>query len=81
MTKTEWYPAGVKPMRVGVYERMITANDTGIVKMFHHSFAKWDGKCWRTGGGSVAFANGMRVSSVYQDAGFKWRGLAKPESR
>ena len=65
MAKTPWYPAHIKPVRIGWYE--IGCDDTqDVVMMF------WDGGLlWWTGrdGG---------VSCGPLVPGDKWRGLTKP---
>ena len=59
---TPWYPADIKPVRVGKYQVKCA------VKYFHEYFyAYWDGKQWVDG------LNQYRL--IYQDR--EWRGLTK----
>lgn len=65
---TEWYPASVKPLRVGVYETDFLTRAG--------NFAYWDGKLWGNSKSSPRAANMRRSPSPVQDKG--WRGLKEP---
>lgn len=67
--RTGWYPASIKPVRVGVYQRDMQDSGNG-----EYSF--WDGESWGGWGNSIEIAarNAGSKSSV-QDA--NWRGLAQ----
>lgn len=65
MTKTPWYPAHIKPVRVGWYEVISSVVPEGEM-MF------WDGGLlWWTGRGGGVFCGPLVP-------GDKWRGLTKP---
>lgn len=65
---TDWFPAGVKPAQVGVYQRQVPP---GVADYSH-----WDGTCWRHGALSKDEAARRKDwgGSSYQD--FDWRGLS-----
>lgn len=71
---TEWFPANVKPVHVGVYQG----------EMDHHCpkwYRFWDGKDWYVGdrwpdGAEREFANGNKVGQPY--GSLLWRGLSHP---
>lgn len=73
MKTTDWFPADIKPVHVGVYEtKSPVFNQPG-------RFSFWSGKKW-----SAAFfdrfaaRNHADISTRFQER--KWRGLAeKPE--
>jgi hypothetical protein len=69
---TPWFPADVKPVRVGVYERDDSATDlgNGHAAYSHWSGSKWGHLCeWTNQAGEFT-----SLISEYQD--LPWRGLA-----
>ncbi|MGY6240573.1 hypothetical protein ACW910_24325 (plasmid) [Burkholderia ambifaria] len=40
MKKTPWFPAEIKPIRIGIYQ---------VRKSFGHCWARWDGRAWSHG--------------------------------
>jgi hypothetical protein len=71
MKKTEWFPANVKPVRVGVYR---------VEKSFGVVWAHWNGKSWSHG---CTQRNVPADVAWFYDQAYpviEWRGLAeKPE--
>lgn len=67
MKLTEWYPADVKPVRVGVYERDFGAGSTG--------FSKWTGTAWMFRGVTPDVAGEHTLWKSAND--LPWRGLAE----
>lgn len=72
MKLTEWFPADVKPVRVGYYE----VRNTGLPSkrsryyLIGRPSRYWDGKIWR------AWATGP--ASVFGQRGMhEWRGIKK----
>lgn len=65
---TPWFPADVKPARVGVYERQ-GSRDT-------YPFSYWDGKRWLLSGETPEAAARHHDSASYRQ-NLPWRGLAK----
>lgn len=63
---TPWFPAGVKPVHVGVYE---TKRDNCKF------FSKWDGKKWLMDCRTPERAKAQSYGSEYQDR--QWRGVLK----
>lgn len=64
---TDWFPADVKPVHIGVYE-------TNAVT--HGVYQKWDGEKWCTYCPSVRSANMPANSNESEYQNVKWRGLA-----
>ena len=62
MKRTRWYPAHIKPVRVGWYEL--------LVRRFLTNQYWWDGAKWKIAPESK-FA-------LYDQMNFKWRGLTAP---
>lgn len=62
---TPWYPADVKPVRVGVYERKIV-----VWKVW---FSYWNGKKWSIGGRTPKEA--MLYKNIRSNVILPWRGL------
>lgn len=61
---TGWFPANVKPVRKGVYQR----------KGYVIDFSYWTGERWSTGAGNAKDAYAGRfIETVCRD--FPWRGL------
>lgn len=65
MTRTDWYPANVKPAREGVYERMI---GQGYIV-----YAMWTGGHWQVGHMHLDRASAQTARSVYKR--LPWRGV------
>lgn len=67
---TDWFPAAVKPVRRGVYERSMPDRSR---------WSYWNGRRWSLSFSSAATAFKARAcSSSYQNV--PWRGLAeKPQ--
>lgn len=63
---TPWFPAEMRPERVGVYLR----NIGGIKK-----YALWDGYEWRFSADSIGDAAKSKTQSFWTTAA--WRGLTK----
>lgn len=70
---TEWFPADVKPVRVGVYERAID----GIP--LPHPFYTWNGTAWIGLGSDSPDKMIGRNPSVFQN--IQWRGLSSDPSK
>ena len=62
---TDWFPADVKPVRVGVYERR---------KREHAHYSKWSGECWIAYCSTPGHAALESDRSLFQS--LEWRGLA-----
>lgn len=62
MKRTPWYPAHIKPVRVGMYEIQVSG--------FVFSGYWWDGKRWLAGENSAY--------SLWTQTKLKWRGLTAP---
>lgn len=68
-TLTQWFPADVKPVHVGVYERMTSNWDNS------NGYAFWDGEKW--GGFAKDFYGALQRSSWDNvSPNDLWRGLA-----
>lgn len=64
METTEWFPADVKPVHVGVYERdWSNAPELPPIEWFD----RWDGVTWRYG----------RTGEYQGCANRQWRGLTE----
>ena len=65
---TPWFPANVKPVRVGYYERDWdgAGNAWGIEPDY------WNGKAWE-----AVYLNGTREEAEFTEQSAPWRGLAK----
>jgi hypothetical protein len=68
---TDWFPADVKPVRVGVYQ-------TRQGEEFSDWFQFWNGTFWSESSGYVdgAFRSQGRPSEGFNEV--EWRGLAQP---
>jgi hypothetical protein len=71
---TPWFPASVKPVREGVYQRLY---DEGP------AFCRWDGRYWHIGilvqrRYAHMQATIMNIAAPNQD--LPWRGLAKEQA-
>jgi hypothetical protein len=66
MKLTPWFPANVKPVRVGVYQ----VRDTDTLPWYR----RWDGAHWHIGAESVRIA---AATSMPIDSQLPWRGLAE----
>lgn len=72
---TEWFPAGIKPVHLGVYE-----TDAEIKS--GPCFQYWNGGSWRQCTDDISYAsdrNITRFESKYQNQ--RWRGLARRPSK
>jgi hypothetical protein len=69
MKLTEWYPADVKPVRVGVYQKYC-----GFGQKI--GYQRWDGRRWMAWdiNADVAQRETIPAANFYKD---KWRGLAE----
>jgi hypothetical protein len=68
---TPWFSWSVKPVRVGVYQRLIWCE---------LKFSKWDGHFWMMVSPTSAHADRHTEPSLFQDQ--LWRGLASdPKAR
>jgi hypothetical protein len=73
---TKWYPANVKPIRKGVYERDMTS--PGKNGSLYWAFSFWDGRFWYAGSIAPELNTGTRVGKhAFQN--LPWRGLAAPK--
>lgn len=73
MTKqklTPWFPADVKPVHVGVYER-----NYGSKKNPDLVYCKWDGKKWMVCSSNINGANKQTCHTLLQSE--EWRGIQK----
>ena len=74
MKLTHWINGSIKPVRVGVYQRNLSAHPD-----FHPNknilFAKWDGQKWCISKLSTYSAELEYDASLYQN--LFWRGLAE----
>lgn len=70
MKLTDWFPADVKPKRVGVYiTRFVGDSD--------HGYSYWNGEYWGSEWGSIQKAS---LWDRYGHQDKDWKGLAeKPE--
>lgn len=69
---TDWFPASVKPVRRGVYERIPTIW-TGRA----YRFAVWDGRKWLCSNRTAIGANFSAANGISQEQNTPWRGLTK----
>lgn len=69
---TDWFPADVKPVHIGVYETR-RAGAPGTIIVYP---AKWNGMEWLWDCESVAHAEKQHSVSEYQQR--EWRGLTEP---
>jgi hypothetical protein len=67
MKVTQWFAPGIKPVRVGVYERKHK-------HLLFTLFAYWDGYSWFLGRETPELAHKETTFSANQK-GFFWRGL------
>lgn len=68
MILTNWYPGHIKPVREGVYQRVLPWTGNA-------GYSRWDGRFWCSFEASVVDAAIRTTSSGFQD--LKWRGVAK----
>jgi len=74
MKLTDWIPGNVKPVRVGVYERLYDKDSIASRTFYNH----WNGKFWGVYGETPKDALYRCLESPAQN--LPWRGLAeKPE--
>ena len=69
-----WHPAHIKPVHIGVYERLLMPQSITPTK-----YAHWDGKYWGWASATVeeAMQNKLRRTSIKLT---EWRGLCNPTS-
>jgi hypothetical protein len=68
MKLTPWFPGTVKPVRVGVYERIYDAGS--------FLYCSWNGEYWGPWARTPEEARKRRLeASLYQD--LPWRGVLK----
>jgi hypothetical protein len=67
MKRTKWFPASIKPVRKGVYERKY---DWGV------DYAYWNGWDWGVVGKTPGEAHDRR--RLLSDFLIPWRGLTEP---
>jgi hypothetical protein len=65
---TPWFPADVKPVRVGVYQRKTVDLD----------YSYWNGKFWQLGATKPEWAKENRRKTISGPQ--KWRGLSADPS-
>lgn len=70
--KTPWFPAGTKPVRVGVYETRCPFNPALPVW-----FQRWDGKRWGLTARYIECAGDFPHLESKQRPNPEWRGLTK----
>ena len=72
---SEWFPAGIKPVRVGVYQ---TSRDVVVsgrnIKDLGHGYGYWNGKEWLSWKG---WGNHMTIGAIYDAV---WRGASSEEA-
>ena len=66
MKLTPWFPGTVKPVRVGVYERLYNTQTF---------YCLWDGEYWHVWATTQVAAEKVFGFSAYQN--FPWRGVMK----
>lgn len=71
MKLTPWFPANIKPVRVGPYE--VQVNSTYAKG---RSFQYWNGSEWRFRDGSPTFAMELRHYRTFFESPV-WRGLTE----
>lgn len=65
---TPWFPASIKPVRPGIYERDKTMHGFRV-------YAKWTGKAWMAYGFSIEMAERATKKTSWPE--LQWRGLAE----
>ena len=72
---TDWFPAHIKPVRVGVYE---TFDGTWPKPKKTGLYSYWDGYEWSRNGFNLFHAEGMQgLPSAWQKK--QWRGFTKEQ--
>jgi len=73
---TEWFPADVKPVHVGVYQAcMEVIEDRLGATSIEYGFAKWDGQRWGKIFATASAADWWETQGSQRKA---WRGLKEP---
>lgn len=73
---TPWFPADVKPVHVGAYQRRSAGEKFNYA---HYEYWWWNGDFWELGGYTKAEEAAKGKTSIHTLDPFKeWRGLAKP---
>ena len=72
MKTTDWFPAGTKPVHVGVYECVTDDPDDG------QTFQHWDGMCWGYCSYTVDAAMTATEGGLSIEQAPVWRGLTTP---
>lgn len=68
---TDWFPADVKPLHVGVYQRGCKG------KVSKYCYWYWNGDFWETGGWPTAKQAALNPRDKSCSV-WPWRGLANP---
>lgn len=76
MKTTQWFPGHVKPVRVGVYERLY---DEGR-ELESVIFCRFDGVRWFVCSRIAEYAATQTVESGFQGS-MKWRGLTTKDGK
>jgi hypothetical protein len=74
MTKdkvTDWFPASIKPVREGVYQRFDPQTKAVV-------YSRWNGKYWCLNSSEFQLAEKAIIRTSYPD--LRWRGLAQDPS-
>lgn len=69
--RTPWFPPTIKPVRLGVYERDMTAHIRKAGKLSY-----WNGEFWGGWGQTVATAESNKDSKSSVQGAY-WRGLTE----
>lgn len=73
MNLTDWFPASVKPVRKGVYQRMYTCGQSK-----HSQYCYWDGEFWYMGANNACAAEHVFWwKDVAPNQFLSWRGVLK----
>ena len=69
MKLTEWFPAEIEPVHVGVYQTRRYRGEEG------EWFQLWNGQDWGLSSLNILLASGSEHDGAFQDV--EWRGLAE----
>lgn len=76
---TDWFPAQIKPTRVGWYEvghnKPVHWNSRG--RLTGRPFRYWNGREWRVAAPSEKWARGLGPSVFGSHPSHQWRGLTE----
>ena len=72
MNLTDWFPAAIKPVRRGVYQRQYTYG-----KATQSQYCYWDGEHWFMGRHSADGALKVIYLGLAPNQSLPWRGVLK----